>query len=178
MSERGAATAESAKEQPPPEGSSSPPFRFLWSSRAVKELMTVDVVCCHRFDPIVKAAQKMRAHDVGLLPVVEEGNVVGVLTDRDIALRYVAQGDPLYPEDVRVDSCMTQDVVSLGPEEPVEAALQLMAEHSVRRVLVMDGRTLLGIISLDDVLRRGEHAGEVASVVASALVRTMARDWE
>jgi CBS domain-containing protein len=95
-------------------------------------------------------ACRMREEGLGFMPVcAESGEVVGVVTDRDIALRVCA--DQL-PHDVPVGRIMTRDVVACAPEDPVSTAEELMARHGLRHVVVVDKRGhLAGVLSLSDI---------------------------
>lgn len=99
---------------------------------------------------VAEAARHMEQHGVGFLPVcAASGEVVGVVTDRDIALRVC--GDEL-PVDVAVDRIMTRHVVACAPDDPLHRAEALMAKYGVHRVLVLDQeRRLAGVVSLTDV---------------------------
>jgi CBS domain-containing protein len=108
------------------------------------------------------AARLMREADVGSLPVLDGERVVGVVTDRDIALRVVADGKG---PDTPVEEVASRDVVSVGPEQDLDEALRLMAEHQVRRLPVIeeDGR-LVGIFAQADAAMEAEPS-QVAELV-------------
>ena len=100
----------------------------------IKEIMTpaVDTVRAHA--SLKEAARKMESADVGFLPVLSEGEMVGVITDRDITVRAVAKG--LDPEHTSVAQTMTTNVVSLPENSDIEDASDLMEERNVRRLVV------------------------------------------
>lgn len=134
--------------------------------------MTIGSICCREVDTSVPhesvrvAAQRMSARDVGTLVVTDaQDRVAGILTDRDVALRVV--GDLRDPEVTRVSDVMT-GVVHTGFEDmPIEAALSLMRAEAVRRLVIVrrDG-TLLGIVSLDDILvHLARELGEVSRLI-------------
>lgn len=120
--------------------------------------MTVGRICCREVDtadpgePAKAAAQRMDTRGVGTLVVLDsKKHPVGILTDRDLALRIVGRGaDPLT---TRIDEIMTKNVQTVFEEMPIEEALALMRSQTVRRLIVVarDG-ALVGIVSLDDVL--------------------------
>jgi CBS domain-containing protein len=124
-----------------------------------KELMAREPLVVTPGDPVLRAAQVMRDLDVGMVPVVEsrEGMVpVGVITDRDIVVRHVAAA--------HLHGCTCGHVMSRGPlvtvasDAPVEEVTRQMAVHRVRRVLVVDGGRLTGIVSAADVLAHDRGA--------------------
>jgi CBS domain-containing protein len=115
--------------------------------------MTASVVTVSRDTPLADAARLMRDSDVGPLPVADEGRLVGVLTDRDITIRAVADGRD--PFSTRVDEVMTPKVVCCLDTDDVEHAAEMMQSAQLRRLLVVseDGR-LAGIVSLGDLAVR------------------------
>jgi len=115
--------------------------------------MTPSVLTVSRDTPLADAARLMRDSDVGPLPVADEGRLVGVLTDRDITIRAVADGKD--PFSTRVDEVMTPKVVCCLDTDDVEHAAEMMQSAQLRRLLVVseDGR-LAGIVSLGDIAVR------------------------
>src|SRR4029453_798694 len=99
--------------------------------------MTPAVVTVSRDTPLADAARMMRDSDVGPLPVADEGRLVGVLTDRDITIRAVANGKD--PFSTRVDEVMTPKVVCCLDTDEVERAAEMMQRAQRRRLLVVDG---------------------------------------
>jgi len=113
--------------------------------------------------PVAYAAKMMRDEDVGLAPIVQGDRLVGTLTDRDIAIRVVAEGRD--PESTTVREVASTDLVTIDPEQSLDEALRLMAQHQVRRLPVVeeDGR-LVGVLAQADVARHGEDS-ETGQVV-------------
>jgi CBS domain-containing protein len=130
-------------------------------------VMTTEVFCCLPTDSLEEVASVMQSEDVGPVPIVEDlesRNLVGIVTDRDIALRAVASG--LDARSTSAAEVMTRELVTCNVEDPIEAALDLMSEHQLRRLLVVDGgRRLVGIISQADVATRLHESEKVAEVV-------------
>ncbi|MFD9634873.1 CBS domain-containing protein [Streptomyces violascens] len=118
-------------------------------ARFVREVMTAGVTTVPPDASLVEAAQLMRAQDIGNVLVTRAGRVIGVLTDRDITLRAVAEGvDPLT---VSAQAVCTRSPVCVGPDDEVATAVTLMRRHAVRRLpVVAEGRPL-GMVSLGDV---------------------------
>ena len=115
----------------------------------VAEVMTPEVVTVEPSASIADAAKRMIEEEKGPLPVVEGDRPVGIVTDRDIIARVVAQGRD--PNSVTVDEVATRELVTVGPDEDVDEAIGLMADHQLDRILVVDGERLVGIISEADV---------------------------
>lgn len=117
--------------------------------RYVKDVMTQAVISVRPDASLVEAAQLMRAQDIGDVIVALDGELLGVLTARDITLRAVAEGvDPLA---VSCHAVCTPDPVTVGPDEDVADAVALMRRHGVRRLPVVDAGRPLGVVSLGDV---------------------------
>ncbi|MFF3909898.1 CBS domain-containing protein [Streptomyces sp. NPDC001848] len=128
----------------------------------VREVMTPGVVAVLPDASLVEAAQLMRAEDIGDVLVAEDGHVVGVLTDRDIALRAVADGaDPLT---VSARAVCTPDPVVVGPDDPVSTAVDLMRGHAVRRLPVVQGGRPVGMVSLGDLAVAQDPASVLADI--------------
>lgn len=119
---------------------------------SVSSLMETHVRTCRPDEPLSRAAQLMWETDCGVVPVVAEDEVVGLLTDRDICMATYTQGKA--PEALRVDSAMSKEVFGCLPDDSIGAALTSMGAKRVRRLPVMNAeRRLLGILSLADVIR-------------------------
>ena len=115
----------------------------------VREVMTPEVVTIEPQASIAQAAQRMIDQEKGPLPIVEGDRPVGMVTDRDIIARVVAQGRD--PNSVTVDEVATRELVTVGPDQDVDEAIGLMADHQLDRILVVEGERLVGIISEADV---------------------------
>jgi CBS domain-containing protein len=120
--------------------------------QTVQDVMTRDPGAVEASAPIIEAAEIMLREDVGSVPILEDGRLAGMLTDRDIVLRVVAEG-----RDARTITCAeiaSRQLATIDPQQPLEEALRLMGEHQVRRLPVVeeDGR-LVGILAQADVAR-------------------------
>ena len=133
---------------------------------AVNEVMTHDPRTVTAQTSVAEAARLMRDDEVGSLPVVEGERLVATVTDRDIALRVVAES---RPAETSVGEIASRELVTIDPQQPVEEAMRLMAEHQVRRLPVCeeDGR-LVGIVAQADVARHAseERAGEIVERIS------------
>jgi CBS domain-containing protein len=122
----------------------------------ITDVMTPIPQCCTPDDSIIEVARVMEQHDVGVVPIIESQDtrrVVGVITDRDIVLRVVAQGrDP--NEIVSLRDFMTNEIVSVRPDADLLQAEECMKEHQIRRVLVVDeNNCIVGIVTMADLAR-------------------------
>ena len=116
----------------------------------IREIMTPEAQCVAPEETLVDAASLMRQLDVGAVPVCEDGEVVGMLTDRDIVVRAVAPA--LIPAAIKVREIMSPGSVSVFEDQEVDEAVHLFEQHQIRRapVLNREGR-LVGIVSLGDI---------------------------
>ena len=135
----------------------------------IRDLMTDNPRAIDAEKPVAYAAKMMRDEDVGLAPIVQGDRLVGTLTDRDIAIRVVAEGRD--PESTTVREVASTDLVTIDPEQSLDEALRLMAKHQVRRLPVVeeDGR-LVGVLAQADVARHGEdrETGQVVEQISQS----------
>jgi len=116
----------------------------------ISQVMTPDPWTVQESDLVRKAAAIMRDADIGDVIVVrEDGSVCGIVTDRDIVVRLVADKDNLAG--VSVGEVCRHEVVSIASGDPVDAAAPLMRDHNIRRLPVIDGSKLVGIVTLGDL---------------------------
>jgi CBS domain-containing protein len=136
-------------------------------AKTVRESMTSNPCSIDTDKSVAYAAKMMRDEDVGIAPIVEGERLVGVLTDRDIAVRVVAEGRD--PEQTKVTEVASRDVVTLDPQQDLDEALRLMARHQVRRLPVVeeDGR-LVGVVAQADVAKQADEqqTGEVVEQIS------------
>ena len=119
----------------------------------INDIMTREVSTIQLADAVQTAAQCMRDLDVGVLPVCDGDTLVGMVTDRDIAVRGVAAG--LNPADALVADVMTDEVHSCSPTDTVDVAMKQMGDAQVRRLAVLDPkRRIVGIVTLGDLATR------------------------
>jgi CBS domain-containing protein len=125
--------------------------RCIMANPTAESIMSRDLVTCCASDSLNVAAKHLWEHDIGALPVTDErGCAVGMITDRDIAMAAYTQGQPL--EQIPVHSAMSKQLWSVPPSAPVAQVEQLMQEHQVRRIAVVDEqRRPVGMISLNDL---------------------------
>ena len=126
----------------------------------IRDIMTREVEVIQRDDTLQHAAQRMRALDVGSLPVCDGPALAGMVTDRDITVRGVAAG--MLPQESKVADVMTEAVQWCRPDDTVEQVLEQMGEQQVRRLTVLDdARQVVGIVALGDLAtRQSGHTDE------------------
>jgi len=114
----------------------------------------------------VDAAKIMAQADVGPVPVVEGGRLTGIVTDRDIAVRVVAEGRD--PGSTTIGEIASTKLVTISPDDDLETAVKLLAENQVRRIPVVEGDRLVGIVAQADIARLGSDAktGEVVEEIS------------
>ena len=139
----------------------------MGDSRSIRQLMTDNPCAIDAEKPVAHTAKMMRDETVGLAPIVEGDRLIGTLTDRDIAVRVVAEGRD--PEATAVREVASTDLVTIDPEQELDEALRLMAEHQVRRLPVVeeDGR-LVGVVAQADIARHGDdrQTGQVVEQIS------------
>lgn len=116
---------------------------------AISEIMTADPQAADAGDSLQRVAQAMEAGDFGSMPVLEAGRLVGVVTDRDIAVRGVAQG---LGCDAAVSEVMSDEPVCVAPDCDLSEAAKLMQDRQIRRLYVTDNQALVGVAALADVV--------------------------
>jgi len=128
-----------------------------------REIMTTDLKTVSRETPLRHVAASMREGDVGSMPVVEKGMLVGIVTDRDIVVRAVAEA---RETSTPVSEVMTTEIFSVGPDDFVFEAVRLMGDRQVRRIPVVNGDgSLAGIIAMADVALEMEDEREIAETL-------------
>ena len=113
----------------------------------IREVMTSNPECVAPGDSIQSAARIMRDCDTGAVPVVDNGRPVGMLTDRDIVIRAVAEGQLNRP----IREILTTGIVYVTPDMSTREAEELMSEHQIRRLPVVEHERVVGIVSLGDI---------------------------
>jgi CBS-domain-containing membrane protein len=119
----------------------------------IQDLMSRNVQTCRSYESLNAAAHKMWEADIGAIPVLDDKErVVGMLTDRDICMAAYTQGRPL--SEIIIAESMSRSLVTCGATDTVARAEQLMREHAIRRLPVVDGeRHMVGIVSMNDLAR-------------------------
>jgi CBS domain-containing protein len=133
-------------------GDDEPELKEESAMATARELMTQGVECVNSTETLVEAARKMRDLDVGAMPICgEDQRLKGMLTDRDIVVKCIAEGKD--PNSVRASDLAQGKPVTIGADDSAEETLRTMAKYQVRRLPVIDGHQLIGIVAQADVAR-------------------------
>lgn len=133
-----------------------------------REIMTGGAECIGENETLADAARKMRDLDVGSLPICgEDDRLKGMVTDRDIVVRCVAEGGD--PTSTRAGELAQGKPVTVGADDPVEEILRTMSQYKVRRLPVIDGHRLVGMVSTADVARHvpEDKVGDLLEAISS-----------
>jgi CBS domain-containing protein len=133
-------------------------------AQSIREIMTADPRTVETGATVAEAARAMRDGDVGSVVVIENGAVAGILTDRDIAVRVVAQG--LDPDATRVSEVATMRPVTLTVDQSVDDAIRLVREQNVRRIIVLQDGRAAGIVSLGDLAIERDTDSALADIAS------------
>jgi len=137
-------------------------------AKTARDIMTPDAKCIGENDTLVDAAKQLADLGVGAMPICGEDNrLKGVLTDRDIVVEAIAQGKD--PSSTKAGELGDGKPVTIGADDSIDEALATMKEHQVRRLPVIDGHDLIGIVSQADVARNvdEEKVGDVVEAISA-----------
>ena len=133
----------------------------------ISELMTPDPVALTNNASLQDAAIAMRDRDIGDVVVTKpDGTVCGIVTDRDIVVRAIAEGND--PSTMTLEDVCTHRLVAVGPDDPVALAVKKMEEQAIRRLPVMDNGTLVGIVSIGDLAIERDRQSALGQISAAA----------
>jgi CBS domain-containing protein len=133
----------------------------------VRDVMTARPRCAAPDTPLTEVAQLMETQDVGAIPVLDGERLAGMITDRDIVLRAIAKGKD--PRGMATEEISSGELVTVGPDHDLSEALQLMAQHQVRRLPVVDDENrLVGMVSQADIAleAKDESVGEMLADIS------------
>lgn len=128
----------------------------------IRDMMSTDLVTCNPNETLSQVSQRMADEDVGFMPVVVQGQLVGVITDRDIVARAISKG--LDPNSTHVSEFMTKEFFVGSPDMSHEDACELMMDHQVRRLPIVENNQLVGIVTLADLALDLEEEQEEEAV--------------
>jgi CBS domain-containing protein len=135
-------------------------------AKSVRDAMSANPLSIGTANSVVEAARLMRDRDVGSLPVVEDERLVGVITDRDIAVRVVAES--VNPQSITVGDVASRGAITAAPEQDLDEALRLMAHHQVRRLPITEGDRLVGMLAQADLAHEEDRkkVGEMVEAIS------------
>src|SRR5215207_9102409 len=137
--------------------------------KTARDIMSPDADCVQASQSILDAAKELANRDVGAMPICgDDDRLKGMLTDRDIVVKVLAQGKD--PSSTKVSELAQGKPVTIGADDSIEEALRTMSDHKVRRLPVIDGHDLIGIISQADIARNldEEQTGELVEAISAA----------
>lgn len=130
----------------------------------VREVMTTNVTALSMNSSVREAANQMKNLNVGSMPVCDDSNrPVGIITDRDIVIRNVSQG---MDNNTTVDSVMSKNPITVSPDTDIHEAANIMAQHQVRRLPVVENNQIVGILSIGDLAVRDIYVNEAGSALS------------
>lgn len=117
----------------------------------IKEVMTKDMVVASKDTTIEEASNMMKNYDIGFLPIVEDHDFIGVITDRDIVVRAIANGKK---SSEKLDQYITNYIISVTSDTSLEDTLKIMASERIKRLMVEENHKIIGLVSLSDILNK------------------------
>lgn len=135
----------------------------------VKDIMTPNVEYCTPLDNVYEVAVKMKDLNVGVIPIVEDQKLIGMITDRDLVVRGIAEK---HPGSNQVTNVMSDKIISISSNASLDEAAHMMAKHQIRRLPVVDNGKLVGMVSLGDLSTNyttGKEAGDALSDISETL---------
>ncbi len=136
----------------------------------LKEIMSTQADYLSPNASLQSASTQMQKNDIGFLPIKENGTLIGVVTDRDIAIRGVAKGlDP----NATIDKVMTKKVFSIQETDSIEMAAKLMQEKQIRRLIILDkNKSIAGIVSLADIATKCNDIDMCGKIICTVSEKT------
>ena len=135
-------------------------------TQTVQDVMTTELVACGSSTSLAEAAKLMRDHDIGDVLVTDDGELRGIVTDRDIVVRCVADGGDISRATL-ADACSVE-IASVTPGTSVDEAAQVMRQRAVRRLPVVENGKTVGIVSIGDLAIRNDPSSALADISAAA----------
>ncbi|KUP07312.1 inosine-5'-monophosphate dehydrogenase [Bacillus coahuilensis p1.1.43] len=120
----------------------------------IEDLMTREVEACTLLDNVYEAAVLMKEHNIGSVPIVDGSKLVGMITDRDIVIKGVAEKKP---NSSRIQDLMSTNIITVTADCTTDKALEIMKEHQIRRLPVVNGEYLIGMVSLGDLATKDSN---------------------
>lgn len=131
----------------------------------VKDVMTANPVMLQGTETVAEAARHMRDRDIGDVIVLDDGEMCGMVTDRDIVIRAIAEARSA--ETTKLADICSRDLVTLSSTDPVEAAVQMMRDHALRRLPVMENGRPVGVVSIGDLAVERDPDSALADISAA-----------
>jgi CBS domain-containing protein len=134
-------------------------------AQRIRDVMTPDPVTCDAEDTVLDAARAMKDHAIGDVIIVDGGRICGVITDRDLVVRVMADGHDAAKTPLR-EVC-TRQVATLEPDDDADRAVRLMSERAIRRIPIVERNNLVGVLSIGDLAMKRDGQSALASLSAA-----------
>lgn len=134
-------------------------------TRKIREIMTPAPVCMAPAESASAAARAMKEHGIGMVLVLDNGQLTGLVTDRDIAVRVLAENRD--PDGTAIGEICSADLVTLSPDDDVPAAVRLVRQHVIRRIPVVEDGRPVGVVSIGDLALEQDGRSALADVSAA-----------
>ncbi|WP_019244022.1 MULTISPECIES: CBS domain-containing protein [Bacillus] len=131
--------------------------------KTVKDVMTTNIHYCTPLDNVYEVAVLMKDYGIGVVPICEEGILLGMITDRDIAIRGVGSK---RPGSTKVTDIMSENLVTISPNTSIDEAAEIMSDEQIRRLPVVEGNRLVGMVSLGDLAVRKNYEHEASQALS------------
>ncbi|GAA0382617.1 CBS domain-containing protein [Bacillus horti] len=131
--------------------------------QTLSDILTRDVKSCIAEDNIYEAAVKMKSWDIGAIPVVSNGQLIGIVTDRDLVIRAMAEK---RPNSTQITEIMSHELITATPDMSVDEAAQLMSQNQIRRLPIVEGSKLVGMCALKDLAVRKSYDEEAEEALS------------
>jgi CBS domain-containing protein len=132
-------------------------------AKSIRDVMTPDPLTLEMSATVADAAKAMKVAEVGPIPIVDpDGTVRGIVTDRDLVVRAIAEGRD--PKSTRLGEVLSADITSVAPADSIDAAVKLMRERSIRRLPVIEDGRAVGIVSIGDLAREQDRSSALADI--------------
>jgi len=134
-------------------------------AQKIRDVMTPDPVTCDAEDSVMDAARAMKDHAIGDVIVVDGGRICGVVTDRDLVVRVMAEGKDANMTPLR-EVC-TREVVTLSPDDDADRAVRMMTERAVRRIPIVERNDVVGVVTIGDLAMERDAHSALATLSAA-----------
>ena len=134
-------------------------------AQSVRDVMTTDLVTCRSSAPVKEAAGYMRDRDIGDVLVVDDGSIRGIVTDRDIVVRCVAEGGDV--RDAKVSDVCSSNLTTVAADASIEEAARIMRDNALRRLPVVEGGRPVGIVTLGDLAVEADPSSALGGISAA-----------
>ena len=131
-------------------------------AQSIREVMTKDPITLSADQPVIEAARCMRDRDIGNVIVTEGDRTAGILTDRDIAIRVVAEGRD--PKTTKMSEVASMNPATISPDDSVDDAVRMMREHNIRRLPVVENGRPVGVVSIGDLAMDRDPRSALADI--------------